>query len=398
MKFKLVESVDSKRKIVEAKVDIPVKHEGILEVPEGKTIRELPISHFERLVKEKGYEPIIRALNNLAVWNKNDDKDLASTAKAIMDQLREKYRKDEDFTIDDNDRIETKDYDEFKKLCKKIGIRTPDDVSEISKMYPYLDTMSSLRKYLRDELGNDFEAEPWDGAPYLKGQVPLEDLGKFMKLADELNILNKEGVDMLRAKYPDYSLLDAVKQYKREMNENLNEATIMTISHDKPIDEFKEFTDIAKEIGIETIEDIVRLGNMYPNMSLIDAIKAYKAELDKEPIKEAVEAPGPVITEDSEAGEQVPPAPEIGTESGATTIINELIKSEYDAIDQYNSAIVTLRDEGRQDLVDVLTAIANDENTHVGNLLVAAKLVSPQASSVEDGEGEAEEILAKVGE
>lgn len=392
MKFKLVESVDSKRKIVEAKVDIPVKHEGILEVPEGKTIRELPISHFERLVKEKGYEPIIRALNNLAVWNKNDDKDLASTAKAIMDQLRKKYRKDEDFTIDDNDRIETKDYDEFKKLCKKIGIRTPDDVSEISKMYPYLDTMSSLRKYLRDELGNDFEAEPWDGAPYLKGQVPLEDLGKFMKLADELNILNKEGVDMLRTKYPDYSLLDAAKQYKREMSENLNEATIM---HG---DDLGEFVKIAKEIGLETTADMVRLGNTYPNMDLLSAIKAYKAELDKEPIKEAVEAPGPVITEDSEAGEQVPPAPETGTESGATTIINELIKSEYDAIDQYNSAIVTLRDEGRQDLVDVLTAIANDENTHVGNLLVAAKLVSPQASSVADGEGEAEEILAKVGE
>lgn len=392
MKFKLVESIDSKRKIVEAKVDIPVKHEGILEVPEGKTIRELPISHFERLVKEKGYEPIIRALNNLAVWNKNDDKDLASTAKAIMDQLRKKYRKDEDFTIDDNDRIETKDYDEFKKLCKKIGIRTPDDVSEISKMYPYLDTMSSLRKYLRDELGNDFEAEPWDGAPYLKGQVPLEDLGKFMKLADELNILNKEGVDMLRTKYPDYSLLDAAKQYKREMSENLNEATIM---HG---DDLGEFVKIAKEIGLETTADMVRLGNTYPNMDLLSAIKAYKAELDKEPIKEAVEAPGPVITEDSEAGEQVPPAPEIGTESGATTIINELIKSEYDAIDQYNSAIVTLRDEGRQDLVDVLTAIANDENTHVGNLLVAAKLVSPQASSVADGEGEAEEILAKVGE
>lgn len=392
MKFKLVESIDSKRKIVEAKVDIPVKHEGILEVPEGKTIRELPISHFERLVKEKGYEPIIRALNNLAVWNKNDDKDLASTAKAIMDQLRKKYRKDEDFTIDDNDRIETKDYDEFKKLCKKIGIRTPDDVSEISKMYPYLDTMSSLRKYLRDELGNDFEAEPWDGAPYLKGQVPLEDLGKFMKLADELNILNKEGVDMLRTKYPDYSLLDAAKQYKREMSENLNEATIM---HG---DDLGEFVKIAKEIGLETTADMVRLGNTYPNMDLLSAIKAYKAELDKEPIKEAVEAPGPVITEDSEAGEQVPPAPEIGTESGATTIINELIKSEYDAIDQYNSAIVTLRDEGRQDLVDVLTAIANDENTHVGNLLVASKLVSPQASSIADGEGEAEEILAKVGE
>lgn len=394
MKFRVVESLDEGRK----KVDVEVKNAGILEVPEGKSVDELPQSHFEYLIDKKGYEAIIRALNNLAVWNKNDNKSLSSWAKDMMDKLKKKYRKDEDFTIDDDERIETKDYSEFKELCRKIGLRTPDDIVQISKMYPYLDTMSSLRKYLRDELGNDFEAEPWDGAPYLKGQVPLEDLGALTKLLDELNLFSKESVDMLRAKYPDYSLLDAAKQYKREMDENLNEASIMTISHDKPIDEFEEFTKIAKEIGLETTADMVRLGNMYPNMDLLSAIKAYKAELDKEPIKEAVEAPGPVITEDSEAGEQVPPAPEIGTESGATTIINELIKSEYDAIDQYNSAIVTLRDEGRQDLVDVLTAIANDENTHVGNLLVAAKLVSPQASSVADGEGEAEEILAKVGE
>lgn len=387
MKFKLVESVDSTRKIVEAKVDIPVKHEGILEIPEGKTIRELPISHFERLVKEKGYEPVIRALNNLVVWNKNDDKDLSSTAKAIMDQLRKKYRKDETFTIDDNDRIETKDYDEFKKLCKKIGIRTPDDVSEISKMYPYLDTMSSLRKYLRDELGNDFEAEPWGGAPYLKGQLPFEDVGKFMKLADELNILNKEGVDMLRAKYPDYSLLDAAKQYKRDMDKNLKEASVMTISHDKPIDEFKEFTKIAKEIGLETAADMARLGNMYPNMDLLSAIKAYKAELDKEP-----------LVEDTEPGEPVPPTPKVGTQSGAALIINELIKSEYDAIDQYNSAIVSLKNEGREDLVDILTAIANDENTHVGNLIVASKLVNPQTHSIVDGADEAKDILDKAEE
>lgn len=387
MKFKLVESVDSTRKIVEAKVDIPVKHEGILEIPEGKTIRELPISHFERLVKEKGYEPVIRALNNLVVWNKNDDKDLSSTAKAIMDQLRKKYRKDEAFTIDDNDRIETKDYDEFKKLCKKIGIRTPDDVSEISKMYPHLDTMSSLRKYLRDELGNDFEAEPWDGAPYLKGQLPFEDVGKFMKLADELNILNKEGVDMLRAKYPDYSLLDAAKQYKRDMDKNLKEASVMTISHDKSIDGFKEFTKIAKEIGLETTADMVRLGNMYPNMDLLSAIKAYKAELDKEP-----------LVEDTEPGEPVPPTPKVGTQSGAALIINELIKSEYDAIDQYNSAIVSLKNEGREDLVDILTAIANDENTHVGNLIVASKLVNPQTHSIVDGADEAKDILDKAEE
>lgn len=383
MKFRVIESLDEGRK----KVDVEVKNAGILEVPEGKSVDELPQSHFESLIDKKGYEAIIRALNNLAVWNKNDNKSLSSWAKDMMDKLKKKYRKDEDFTIDDDERIETKDYSEFKELCRKIGLRTPDDIVQISKMYPYLDTMSSLRKYLRDELGNDFEAEPWDGAPYLKGQVPLEDLGALTKLLDELNLFSKESVDMLRAKYPDYSLLDAAKQYKREMDENLNEASIMTISHDKPIDEFEEFTKIAKEIGLETTADMVRLGNMYPNMDLLSAIKSYKAELDKEP-----------LVEDTEPGEPVPPAPEVGTESGAALIINELIKSEYDAIDQYNSAIVTLKDQGREDLADILTAIANDENTHVGNLIVASKLVNPQAHSIVDGEDEAKDILDKAEE
>lgn len=301
--------------------------------------------------------------------------------KDVVGNPKKECRKNEDFTIDDDERIETKDYSEFKELCRKIGLRTPDDIVQISKMYPYLDTMSSLRKYLRDELGDDFEAEPWEGAPYLKGQVPLEDLDKVIKLTDELNILNKEGIEMLRTKCPDYSLLDAAKQYKRDLDLNLNEATIM---HGNDLEEFAK---IAKEIGLETTADMVRLGNMYPNMDLLSAIKAYKETLDKEP-----------LVEDTEPGESVPPTPEVGTESGATLIINELIKSEYDAIDQYNSAIVTLKDQGREDLADILTAIANDENTHVGNLIIASKLVNPQAHSITDGEDEAKDILAKAEE
>lgn len=74
---------------------IEVENKGILEVPEGKKVDELPLSHFKRLVDKKGYAEIIRALNNLAVWNKNDDKQLSEWAKRTMTKLRAIYRKDE---------------------------------------------------------------------------------------------------------------------------------------------------------------------------------------------------------------------------------------------------------------------------------------------------------------
>jgi len=53
------------------KVKIHIKHEGVLEVPEGKEIEDLPISHFKNLVKKKGFSTISKALTNLIVWNKN---------------------------------------------------------------------------------------------------------------------------------------------------------------------------------------------------------------------------------------------------------------------------------------------------------------------------------------
>lgn len=74
--------------------DIEVKNSGILEVPEDKKFWQLPLSHFEDLVKRKGYGKIIRALTNLKVWNKNDDPEIASKADEIADKLRKKFDKD----------------------------------------------------------------------------------------------------------------------------------------------------------------------------------------------------------------------------------------------------------------------------------------------------------------
>ena len=72
---------------IRAKADIQPKNEGILEVPEGKNVNDLPIKHFKALIDRKGRAPIIRALTNLEVWNKNDNKSLSSWAKKMKKSL-----------------------------------------------------------------------------------------------------------------------------------------------------------------------------------------------------------------------------------------------------------------------------------------------------------------------
>lgn len=360
MRFKLVESIDSTRKIVEAEVNIPIKHEGILEIPEDKTIRDLPISHFERLVKEKGYESIIRALNNLAVWNKNDDKDLSSTAKAIMDQLKEKYRKDEAFFkgSDLNYSPETKERMKLINLSIKDVAEAKDknknlSIDEIVDMY-YDKAISKLAHKLGFELPKD--------------------KAKLTQYLDR----NYPGMDI-------FSALMA-------KNKSIYWAKVNAAAHYLDLD----------------IEDPIsrkQIMQTYPGQALPDAILKYADDYIKEPAKEVPKAPAKqksseddifveqVLTENADNDEQTPPAPAEGAESGITQMLNSLIKSEYDAIDEYNSAIVNCIAEGRQDIADVLTAISNDENTHVGNLLAALKLVNPQTNSIIDGQDEAEQLL-----
>lgn len=71
----------------EQQVKIPVEHPGMLEVPEGKNVEDLPQSHFKDLIKKKGWEEISKALTNLQTWNKDRDPKLASWANNMQEKL-----------------------------------------------------------------------------------------------------------------------------------------------------------------------------------------------------------------------------------------------------------------------------------------------------------------------
>ena len=66
---------------------ISVVHRGILEVPKGKHVSQLPVSHFRKLIKTEGKAPVIRALTNLQRWNKNKEPSLSQWAVRMKRKL-----------------------------------------------------------------------------------------------------------------------------------------------------------------------------------------------------------------------------------------------------------------------------------------------------------------------
>ena len=78
-----------------SKVKIPVEHPGMLEVPEGKDVEDLPYSHFSALAKKKGYGKIAKALTNLIVWNKTKNPSLSAWADKMQNKLHDEFREEE---------------------------------------------------------------------------------------------------------------------------------------------------------------------------------------------------------------------------------------------------------------------------------------------------------------
>jgi rubrerythrin len=85
---------------------------------------------------------------------------------------------------------------------------------------------------------------------------------------------------------------------------------------------------------------------------------------------------------------------EDGAAVGMATVISDLIKDEYEAIDGYNSAIATAQAEGFEDMVNVLTEIQAEENLHIGQLQALMNTIDPNAHLVDDGQQEGIEQLA----
>lgn len=87
-------------------------------------------------------------------------------------------------------------------------------------------------------------------------------------------------------------------------------------------------------------------------------------------------------------------SPEKEKEYGLTTLINSLIKDELEAIDGYNSAIVTLEAENKGEFTDVIRDIISEENTHIGQLQAILKELNPSTTAdIDEGQKEGQEQI-----
>jgi len=68
--------------------NIEVKHPGILSIPKGKHFWNVGLKHYINLARKKGKGAVMRALLNLARWNKNKNPKIAARAQKIINALK----------------------------------------------------------------------------------------------------------------------------------------------------------------------------------------------------------------------------------------------------------------------------------------------------------------------
>lgn len=92
--------------------------------------------------------------------------------------------------------------------------------------------------------------------------------------------------------------------------------------------------------------------------------------------------------------EKTPNPPDSTKGFGIANILSSLIQDEWQAIDGYNSAIVSLAEmHFDEDILNVFKDIVAEEHTHIGQLQKALEEVSPNASAIQQGETEGEEQI-----
>ena len=85
--------------------------------------------------------------------------------------------------------------------------------------------------------------------------------------------------------------------------------------------------------------------------------------------------------------------PQTDEEAGLSNMIIKEINGEWETISHYNDLISLMRREGRDNMIDVISDIVDEENKHVGQLQKCLQILSPNVSEIDSGESEAKEQL-----
>lgn len=156
----------------------------------------------------------------------------------------------------------------------------------------------------------------------------------------------------------------------------------------------KEMTEEALDVlDIEKIEE-------KPENAKFEKISLTEGIFEPLMVEDEIEEEPEIVTAEIKADPIVVPPnpPEVGQDMGIAGILSILIKSEWDAIDDYNSAIATLSEmENTEDIINVFKDIVAEEHVHVGQLQKSLETISPNAAEIKRGEEEATEQLDEQG-
>ena len=152
----------------------------------------------------------------------------------------------------------------------------------------------------------------------------------------------------------------------------------------------KTVEDYIREYDLEEIADAIT-GDSVSGMTSNGV--SWSLDIDSyfdESLNEDVEDPVAVKEDAVEESERVP---QTENEVGLSNLIIQEINGEWETIQHYNDLIAVMRAQGYDDMIDVISDIVAEENTHIGQLQKCLQVISPNVSKIEAGETEAMEQL-----
>ena len=149
------------------------------------------------------------------------------------------------------------------------------------------------------------------------------------------------------------------------------------------VDGVKSEQDVSA-VNVQKAEELIR--KQYNGQSV-----NFMSKQEIKDINEDVENPVAVKEDAVEESERVP---QTGEEVGLSNFIIQEINGEWETIQHYNDLIALMRAQGYDDMVDVISDIVAEENTHIGQLQKCLQVISPNVSKIDAGETEAIEQLS----
>ena len=293
-------------------VEIEVENPGVLEVPEGKNVEDLPIKHFVALANKKGLSTITKALNNLQVWNKNKNKPLSKWARDMIDKVtkRVENQKKESLIREFSSNFDGTEFGEVEfysddlykwkdedSIISAIEAHSPIDINVYGVEFEPSHNLVITYEVRTEDYDEDrieaividslekLEDRIRDARPKYGESLSVKDVRALVNDNTAMNILSDiERIERNRFSSTKYEFQHNRKQVKNKVKE-INDIISNKISDIEDAD--NEYVSAFESCGRNVYEDVNNLSNselITEIKDMISKIKFIKIPLRKEDI------------------------------------------------------------------------------------------------------------------